>query len=230
MKFCPECGNPVEGYKFCPNCGYSIANQETVEQPQSTEQPQPTAKPVSPSPAPAKSRRTDKVGPLEIDRYNRTYRIHGAQKAKGSSGLVGGAIKGTAKATLAVSTMGLSLIPSLVKKDKNDTDWYSFEDLVSYELIVNNQTVVSGGVGQALVAGAMFGPIGAVAGGIVSKRKSTSKILDMTLRVTSNDFNKPVIFIDLIRKPVKNTSKEYKEAVENAQRIMGALDVIVHNS
>ena len=52
----------------------------------------------------------------------------------------------------------------------------------------------------------------------------------MTVRVTSNDFNKPVVFIDLIRKPVKNTSKEYKEAVENAQRIMGALDVIVHNS
>ena len=223
MKFCPECGNPVEGFKFCPNCGYSISNQEP------TEQPQPVDKPASPSLAP-RSRKTDKVGPLEIDRYNRTYRIHGAQKAKGSSGLVGGAIKGTAKATLAVSTMGLSLIPSLVKKDKNDTDWYSFEDLVSYELIVNNQTVVSGGVGQALVAGAMFGPIGAVVGGVVSKRKTTSKILNMTVRVTSNDFNKPVIFIDLIRKPIKNTSKEYKEAVENAQRIMGALDVIVHNS
>lgn len=223
MKFCPECGNPVEGYKFCSNCGYSIANQEP------TEQAQPVDKPASPSPAP-RSRKTDKVGPLEIDRYNRTYRIHGAQKAKGSSGLVGGAIRGSVKATLAVSTMGLSLIPSLVKKDKNDTDWYSFEDLVSYELIVNNQTVVSGGVGQALVAGAMFGAIGAVAGGIVSKRKSTTKILNMTVRVTSNDFTKPVIFIDLIKKPVKNTSKEYKEAVENAQRIMGALDVIVHNS
>ena len=219
MKFCPECGNPVEGYKFCPNCGYSIANQEP------TEQPQPVDKPASPSPAP-RSRKTDKVGPLEIDRYNRTYRIHGAQKAKGSSGMVAGAVK----VGLAMGTGGLSLIPSLIKKDKNDTGWYSFEDLVSYELIVNNQTVVSGGVGQALVAGAMFGPIGAVAGGIVSKRKLTSKILDMTLRVTSNDFNKPVIFIDLIRKPVKNTSKEYKEAVENAQRIMGALDVIVHNS
>ena len=219
MKFCPECGNPVEGYKFCPNCGYSIANQEP------TEQPQPVDKPTSPSPA-SRSRKTDKVGPLEIDRYNRTYRIHGAQKAKGSSGMLAGAVK----VGLAMGTGGLSLIPSLIKKDKNDTGWYSFEDLVSYELIVNNQTVVSGGVGQALVAGAMFGPIGAVAGGIVSKRKSTSKILDMTLRVTSNDFNKPVIFIDLIRKPVKNTSKEYKEAVENAQRIMGALDVIVHNS
>lgn len=219
MKFCPECGNPVEGYKFCPNCGYSIANQPQPEQPQSVD------KTASPSPAP-RSRKTDKVGPLEIDRYNRTYRIHGAQKAKGSSGMVAGAVK----VGLAMGTGGLSLIPSLIKKDKNDTGWYSFEDLVSYELIINNQTVVSGGVGQALVAGAMFGPIGAVAGGIVSKRKSTSKILDMTLRVTSNDFNKPVVFIDLIRKPVKNTSKEYKEAIENAQRIMGALDVIVHNS
>ena len=162
MKFCPECGNPVEGYKFCPNCGYSIANQEP------TEQPQPVNKTASPSPAP-RSRKTDKVGPLEIDRYNRTYRIHGAQKAKDSSGLVGGAIKGSLKAGLAMGTMGLSLIPSLVKKDKNDTDWYSFEDLVSYELIINNQTVVSGGVGQALIAGAMFGAIGAVAGGIVAK-------------------------------------------------------------
>ena len=215
MKFCPECGNPVEGYKFCPNCGYSIASQSE------TEQPQTTTKPVSPTPT-ARSKRTDKVGPLEIDRYNRTYRINGARKAKGSSGLIGGAIKGSVKASLAVGTMGLSLIPSLVKKGKNDTDWYSFEDLVSYELIINNQTVVSGGVGQALIAGAMFGAI--------AKRKSTSKILNMTVRVTSNDFTKPVVFIDLIRKPVKNTSKEYKEAVENAQRIMGALDVIVHNS
>lgn len=223
MKFCPECGNPVESYKFCPNCGYSIANQPQPEQPQTT------TKPASPSPT-VRNRRTDKVGSLEINRYNRTYRIHGTQKAKRSSGLVGGAIKGSVKASLAVGTMGLSLIPSLVKKGKNDTDWYSFEDLVSYELIINNQTVVSGGVGQALIAGAMFGVIGAVAGGIVAKRKSTSKILNMTIRVTSNDFTKPVVFIDLIRKPVKNTSKEYKEAVENAQRIMGALDVIVHNS
>ena len=216
MKFCPECGNPIEGYKFCPNCGYAV-----------TAQPQP--QPEQPK-KPAQSKRTDKIGPLEIDRNNRTYRIYGAQKAKGSSSLVGGTAKVVGKTALAIGTGGLSLIPSLIKKDKNDTGWYSFEDLVSYELIINNQAVVSGGVGQALIAGAMFGPIGAVAGGVVSKRKTTSKILNMTIRVTSNDFNKPVVFIDLIRKPVKNTSKEYKDAIENAQRIMGALDVIVHNS
>ncbi|MDS2718467.1 zinc ribbon domain-containing protein, partial [Streptococcus pneumoniae] len=59
---------------------------------------------------------------------------------------------------------------------------------------------------------------------------ATTKILNMTIRITSNDFTKPVVFIDLIKKPVKNTSKEYKEAIENAQKIIGALDVITHNS
>lgn len=221
MKYCPDCGNPVEDCKFCPNCGYSIANQSA------TEQPQLINKPTSPTPV-TRSRRTDKVGPLEIDRNNSTYRIHGARKAKGGS-VLGSTAKFIGKATLATSTAGLSLlIPN--KKDKNDTAWYSFEDLVSYDLIINDQAVVSGGVGQALIAGAVFGGLGAIAGGIVAKRKTSTKILNMTIRVTSNDFNKPVVFIDLIRKPIKNTSKEYKEALENAQRIIGALDVIAHNS
>ncbi|MDG7524078.1 zinc ribbon domain-containing protein [Streptococcus pneumoniae] len=222
MKFCPECGNSVIGCKFCPNCGYSInASLKTT--------PQKVATPSS-RPSTVRSKRTDKVGPLEIDKNHRTYRIHGARKAKGSSGLIGGTAKVVGKTTLALGTGGLSLIPSLIKKDKNDTDWYSFDDLVSYELVINDQSVVSGGVGQALVAGAVFGVIGAVAGGIVAKRKATTKILNMTIRITSNDFTKPVVFIDLIKKPVKNTSKEYKEAIENAQKIIGALDVITHNS
>lgn len=174
-------------------------------------------------------KRTDKIGPLEIDRVNRKYRVHGADKAKGQS-LVGGATKGVGKVALAMGTGGLSLIPGMVKKGKNDTDWYSFEDLVSYDLIVNDQAVASGGVGQALVGGAVFGPAGAIAGAITGKRKTTTKILNMTVRITSNDFSRPVVFIDLIRKPIKNTSKDYKDAIETAQRIIGALDVITHNS
>lgn len=174
-------------------------------------------------------KRTDKIGPLEIDRANKVYRIHGANKAKGSS-LVGSTAKAIGKVGAVMGTGGLALIPGMVKKDKNDTDWYSFEDLVSYDLIINDQAVVSGGVGQALVAGAVFGGLGAIAGGITAKRKTTTKILNMTIRVTSNDFSKPVVFIDLLRKPVKNTSKEYKEAIENAQRIIGSLDVIAHNA
>lgn len=231
MKFCPECGHAVEGYKFCPNCGSSINNQARHEAEATNKGLKQVVSNLGTSLAnsyAARNRKTDKVGPLEIDRIHLTYRIHGARKAKGGS-VLGSTAKFIGKATLATSTAGLSLlIPN--KKDKNDTAWYSFEDLVSYDLIINDQAVVSGGVGQALIAGAVFGGLGAIAGGIVAKRKTSTKILNMTIRVTSNDFNKPVVFIDLIRKPIKNTSKEYKEALENAQRIIGALDVIVHNS
>ncbi|UGQ08707.1 zinc ribbon domain-containing protein [Streptococcus anginosus] len=213
MKFCPECGHSVEGYKFCPTCGFQLNTNISSSRNNIV----------------SKNRKTDKIGPLEIDRNNRTYRIHGARKVKGSS-VLGGTAKFMGKATLAMSTGGLSLLASGIKKDKNDTEWHKFEDLVSYDLLINDQAVVSGGVGQALVAGALFGGLGAIAGGIVAKRKNSTKIINMTIRVTSNDFKKPVIFIDLIKKPIKNTSKEYKEAIENAQRIIGALDVIVHNS
>ncbi|HEL2532931.1 TPA: zinc ribbon domain-containing protein [Streptococcus suis] len=168
-------------------------------------------------------RKTDKIGPLEIDRDNRVYRIHGARKVANKNNLV----KNTVKLVLAPATLGLSLLGT---KDKNDTDWYSFDNLISYDLMINDQAVVSGGVGQALVGGALFGGVGAIAGGITGKRKTTTKILNMTIRVTSNDFGKPVVFIDLIRKPIKNTSKDYKNAIEDAQRIIGALDVIAHNS
>ena len=31
MKFCPECGNNIEGAKFCPECGYKVGGVATVE-------------------------------------------------------------------------------------------------------------------------------------------------------------------------------------------------------
>lgn len=48
--------------------------------------------------------------------------------------------------------------------------WYKFSDLISYELLEDDAIVTSGGVGQALIRGAVFGGAGAVAGAITGKR------------------------------------------------------------
>ncbi len=121
-----------------------------------------------------------------------TYRIHGAQKAKRLFWIGWRAVKVQRNYTRLVQ-WGYRW-PSLWKI-KNDTDWYSFEDLVSYELIVNNQTVVSGCLVKLWFAQALCLDL---LGGCRCYRineNPTSKI--WTLRVTSNeDFNKPVIFID----------------------------------
>ena len=61
------------------------------------------------------------------------------------------------------------------KTKVGSNDWYHFTDLISYELVENDNIVTSGGVGQALIAGAAFGGAGAIAGGITKKVKTTSK-------------------------------------------------------
>ena len=47
--------------------------------------------------------------------------------------------------------------PFFKKGEKKNTDWFSFDDLVSYELIQNDDVVVTGGVGKAVVGGAVIG-------------------------------------------------------------------------
>ena len=53
--------------------------------------------------------------------------------------------------------------PFFKKGGKKNTDWFSFDDLVSYELIQNDDVVITGGVGKAVVGGAVMT---ALAGGL----------------------------------------------------------------
>ena len=127
--------------------------------------------------------------------------------------------------------------PFFKKSGKKNTDWFSFDDLVSYELIQNDDIVVTGGVGKAVVGGAvmtalaggLWGMTGAVVGGVTGKRKQSKKVNTLAIRITLNSFDFPCCFIYLIEKPIKSNSKEYKNVVETAQLILSTLDLITHH-
>lgn len=127
--------------------------------------------------------------------------------------------------------------PFFKKDGKKNTDWFSFDDLVSYELIQNDDVVVTGGVGKAVVggavmtalAGSLWGMTGAVVGGVTGKRKQSKKVNYLAIRITLNSFDFPCCFIYLIEKPTKSNSKEYKKVIENAQLILSTLDLITHH-
>ena len=127
--------------------------------------------------------------------------------------------------------------PFFKKSGKKNTDWFSFDDLVSYELIQNDDIVVTGGVGKAIVggtvmtalAGGLWGMTGAVVGGVTGKRKQSKKVNSLAIRITLNSFDFPCCFIYLIEKPIKSNSKEYKNVSENAQLILSTLDLITHH-
>ena len=90
------------------------------------------------------------------------------------------------KGMMAVSTLGMSVAAEKMlgasKQRVGNKEWLDYSDLISYELLEDDSVVTSGGVGQALVGGALFGGFGAIAGGITANRtqkkeKSTPSIL-----------------------------------------------------
>lgn len=174
---------------------------------------------------------TRQVGPIQIDEPHRMFRINGAVPINGKKD---GAGKSMFKGIMAVGTMGMSvaaekLIGGGNKQKVGNKEWLEFNDLLNYDLLEDDSLVTSGGVGQALIGGAIFGGFGAVAGGITGKRTQKKKVESLYIKATVNNFGSPCIMIPLITKPTKTNSKEYQTAFNLAHQILSALDVITHN-
>lgn len=173
---------------------------------------------------------TKQIGPVQIDEMHRMFRINGSVPVNGKKD---GAGKSLFKGAMAISTLGMSVAAEKLmgggKKKVGDKTWLNFQDLVNYDLLEDDSLVTSGGVGQALIGGALFGGFGAVAGGITGKRKQKKKIESLIIKVTVNNFGCPCLMIPLITKATKIDSKEYQTAFNAAHQILSALDVITHN-
>lgn len=219
---CTECGKEFsDKASACPNCGCPISEMAFDD-----------VSPVNQADGGSFQRphATQKISAVKIDEANRMFQIHGTVPANGKkSGIIGKSFKGL----MAVSTMGMSVAAKkLITGGKNKVGankWYPFSDLVSYDLLEDDALVTSGGVGQALVGGAVFGGFGAVAGAITGKRVQKKRIESLYIKVTLNNFDTPCILIPLITKPIKTNTKEYQNAFEEAHKILSVLDVITHN-
>lgn len=224
--FCENCG--VEGFgKFCSNCGAPM-QQSTVKEDDYEYSLEPIEEDCLPDISSDRYYATKKIGVIKIDEDNNMFQINGVIPQKGK----GGFLKNTLRGVMAVSTVGLSLVAEKAVKGAmniSQRKWLPFEDLIRYELIEDDSMVTKGGVGMALVGGAIFGGFGAVAGGLVGKRVQKKRVDSLIIQVTLNSFDCPCVIIPLITKPTKTNSKDYQYAVQEAYKMMSALDVITHN-
>lgn len=99
---------------------------------------------------------------VQVDKINQTFQVHGIIPASSKkNGIIGKSFKGL----MAISTAGISLAAEkIITGGKNKAalnKWYPFSDLVSYDLLEDDALITSGGTGQALVGGAVFGAAGA---------------------------------------------------------------------
>lgn len=161
-----------------------------------------------------------KIGPIFINTQNNTFTIK--DKASAKMGLL--------KGTLALSTAGLSLVAEkALENSKNNDNWYTFDKLLSYDVIMDGMTITTGGIGKPLIGGALFGSTGAIAGGLVGNKKERKKVSKLSVKVTIDDFRNPCTIIDIINKPMKTGSKDYSKALDNLHEILSVLENITHH-
>ncbi|ENY8471412.1 SHOCT domain-containing protein [Clostridioides difficile] len=106
----------------------------------------------------------------------------------------------------------------------------SLNDILEYELLEDGETIIKGGLGRALTGGILFGGVGAVVGGVTGKKETKAVVNNLRIKVTLNDINTPVLYIDLIKSSTKKNSIIYRSNYDIAQEILSVFSVIENNN
>lgn len=108
---------------------------------------------------------------------------------------------------------------------------FNFNDVVSYELIQDGESITKGGVGRAVAGGILFGGVGAVVGGLTGKKKVVTEIKEYALNVvTKNEFFPKILINFLTVTSTKSNSIIFKTAQANAQNIMAEFDLMIEST
>ncbi len=103
---------------------------------------------------------------------------------------------------------------------------YNYDDIVNFELLEDGESVASGGLGRALVGGILFGGAGAIVGGVTGRKKTKEICNSLRLKVTVDNIDEPVVYIDFIDTPLKRSNDIFKGIAEMAQESLSTFQLI----
>lgn len=103
---------------------------------------------------------------------------------------------------------------------------YNHSDIIDFDLLEDGESVAQGGLGRALVGGALFGGTGAIIGGVTGKRKQKGVCNSLELKITVNDMNNPAVFIKFIAAPTKRNGIYFKTVYKQAQECLSMFQLI----
>lgn len=111
------------------------------------------------------------------------------------------------------------------KKRIDENRIYSFSDILNVELIEDGNSISKGGIGRAIVGGALFGGVGAIVGATTGHkhRQTCSKL---QIKITLKNLNIPIEYISLINTETKKDSFTYKHNIGIAEQIFSVLQII----
>lgn len=111
---------------------------------------------------------------------------------------------------------------------KGSTTYFSYNQLVTYELLEDGAQVSVGGVSRAVAGGLLFGAAGAVVGATTAKRASVCQSLLIRLTLTHTLLpNRSLVFVS---SDLNKDGSLYRDALSDAQAVMSALDLVSHTN
>jgi len=111
-------------------------------------------------------------------------------------------------------------------KSKTPT-YFDYSEIVGYELLENGETVVSSGLGGAIVGGVLFGGVGAVVGAVADKDAETT-CTSLKIKITLKNAGASAIYITFIdfNYGFKKNSREYKNKFALAHECLSMFQLI----
>ncbi len=139
----------------------------------------------------------------------------------------------SARKTLVKNFRSTKSIGTYIHIDENNKAFkigkniFAYDNLLSFELLEDGQSVTKGGLGNAVVGGLLFGGVGAIVGGVTGSKKSKGICNSMKLRVSLKNAHKDIMYINFISVETKTNSFLYKDAQKQAQKCITALETII---
>lgn len=107
----------------------------------------------------------------------------------------------------------------------------SYRDICSVELFEDGSSITktsrSSQIGGALVGGLVLGGVGAIIGGLSGKTKTSTKVKRIDLRLVVNDTASPLHDVSFMDLESKKDSIIYKQAISQARRWHGVIEVLI---
>lgn len=134
------------------------------------------------------------------------------------------------KNCLSVNEYNAKISFGYVKDNKLETKEYSFNDVVSFEIQVDDKSSRKVSVGGALVGAALAGGVGALIGSQSGKNKT--KVRSMNIVITVNIISDPIIKFSILTpspdgKGWDSESSVVSHAVERAEKWTGIFNIIL---
>lgn len=102
----------------------------------------------------------------------------------------------------------------------NKSKVYQFSDVISFE-IIDNDNIVSQGAFRTMATTMTLGFVG---------RKTEGVCNSLYINVTVNDLKKPLVKLPFITKKVKKSSKDYRNAIEESEKAIALLTLLLNNN